>query len=103
MRIDAPVVSPSGASAPKAPAHPLSFTILVSASPGIVLVWTQIWAAFAILVWAIGHYLVPGPTGELIVAAVLIVPVVVLSVRMAKAAIKAEIELAADAPGHSTA
>jgi len=98
MRTDALGVSPFGAAAPKAPAYPLNFAILVSASPGIVLVWTQIWTGFAILVWAIGHYLVPGLTGELIVAAVLIVPAVLLSVRMATSAIKAEIDLAVDAP-----
>ncbi len=98
MRNDALESSPPTEFEFSAPLPPVDLPIVLAASPGILLVWTQIWLAFGILIWTLGRALAPGYIGQAIVACILIVPAVWASWQIAVRAVASERELAATGP-----
>jgi hypothetical protein len=96
MRNDTLVESSPGTLQNSARFFPSSLRFVLSALPGIALIWTQIWLVFAVLSWSIGHNLAPGLIGPAIVGGVLLLPALWASWQIGVWAIASEMELAAE-------
>lgn len=98
MRDDAPAVSPSDAFDYVVSLPPISLSIVLSALPGILLVWTNIWLVFGAMTWTIGQFLAPSLIGYAIAGCVLFAPAAWASWEIMVRALASERELAAS--GH---
>ncbi len=95
MHKDASEVSHRDDSEPEVPHSPISPKIVISALPGIVLVWSELWIMVALVVWSAGSFMMLGILGEIIVGIILLGPAIWASWQVWVWAIIAEQEIAA--------
>ncbi|MBU1176740.1 MAG: hypothetical protein KKH72_15155 [Alphaproteobacteria bacterium] len=78
------------------PSAPLSLRIVLSAVPGIALLWGQLWASVAMLDWSVGSLIFPGLPGIAIVGVLTLGPALWASWRVMWTAIESERLIAAN-------
>ena len=95
MRKDALEVSAPDLAEPADRIAPLSLPIILSAVPGIALVWSELWIMVGLLDWSIGSLVLPGMTGIAVVGALTLGPALFASWKLMISAVRAEQVIAA--------
>ena len=90
MRKDALEVSAPDLPEPADQVLPLTIGIILSATPGIALVLSELWIVVALFDWSIGSLILPGFAGMAIAGAITLGPAVWASWRLTASAIMAE-------------